>query len=300
MQRLFPRSAHDMHREGEAPTEPLSRCALLRRSSTGASPVGIPIHWLVIVIAIAMTAVGCGRASKPHPQAPLAPSPVNSTSNSGSNLLPHIDLPQPSQRLGTAVVILIDTSGSMEQRVNDHAGHQQPKYQIAREALQKIIGFTDAWQSNHKETPFYLGISSFSSDVSEVLKMSLFDSAKASQAVQKIPHPAGGTAIGKALSAGFVDLYSTGCVRKHLVCITDGNNTVGTPPDLMARQLYSQTHGDVEMHFVAFDTTGKHFEFLKTTGGSVLEAADGNQLQAQLTEIYEKRIFAEAMPAEKQ
>ena len=67
----------------------------------------------------------------------------------------------------------------------------------------------------------------------------------------------------------------------------------------MARQLYSQTHGDVEMHFVAFDTSAEHFRFLKDTGGSAFEAADGNQLQARLTEIYEKRIFAEAMPAEK-
>ena len=197
-------------------------------------------------------------------------------------------------------MILIDTSGSMEQTVHDHNGKKRPKNQIAGEALRKIIQVTQSWQEKHSETPLYLGISSFSSVTSEVLKIAPFDSGIATEAVSKIPMPAGGTAIGKAITDGFSSLYSTGCVRKHLVCITDGNNTIGTPPDLIARQLYSQTHGEVEVHFVAFDTSPKHFGFLKDTGGSVFEAADEQQLQARLIEIYEKRIFAEAMPAERQ
>ena len=50
-------------------------------------------------------------------------------------------------------------------------------------------------------------------------------------------------------------------------------------------------------NFVAFDTSAKHFGFLKETGGFVFEAADEKQLNERLSEIYEKRIFAEwAMP----
>lgn len=250
---------------------------------------------LAITVACGVATSGCGRA------APVSgPAPTSSIKVTKSNLLPPIELPQPSQRLGTAIVIVVDTSGSMEQPVRDHAGHQRPKHEIAREALRKIILFTDAWHQKHMETPLFLGIESFSSVTSESLKIGPFDPSKASEAALHLPHPSGGTAIGKALAAGFQSLYSTGCVRKHLVCITDGNNTVGTPPDLIARQLFLQTHGDVEMHFVAFDTSAKHFGFLKDTGGSVFEAADGEQLQARLTEIYEKRILAEAMPAEKE
>lgn len=255
---------------------------------------------LAMTIAFGLAIAGCGRAK------PVAIPPVSTTSSTSnthsksSNLLPHIDLPEPSQRLGTAVVILIDTSGSMEQTVRDHAGKARPKNVIAGEALQKIIQVTEAWQVKHTETPLFLGISSFSSVTSQVLRIGPFDSQSATEAVSKIPRPGGGTAIGKAIADGFASLYSTGCVRKHLICITDGNNTVGTAPDLIARQLYSQTHGDVEMHFVAFDTSAKHFGFLKETGGSVFEAADEQQLQARLIEIYEKRIFAEAMPAERQ
>lgn len=251
---------------------------------------------VVTSIVCGLASLGCGRAQ---------PAPRNVTNQSAAksnpaNLLPPIELPQPGQRLGTAVVIVIDTSGSMEQTVRDHAGHNRPKHEISREALQKIIQFTSAWQAKHLETPLYFGINSFSGVTADVLPMGLFDSKKATAAVANIPRPVGGTAIGKALASGFVSLYSTGCVRKHLVCITDGNNTVGTPPDLMARQLYSQTQGEVEMHFVAFDTSANHFEFLKSTGGTVVEAADGVQLQARLKDIYEKRIFAEAMPAEKE
>lgn len=252
---------------------------------------------LVVPMLTGLAIIGCSRPQPPRPKAtrsPSAPTPAT------ASLLPAIDLPSPSQRLGTAVVILIDTSGSMLQTVRDHSRHQRPKHEIARSALQKIVNTTSDWKSKHPEPPLFLGISSFSSVPREVLPIGPFDSAKATQAVLNLPQPAGGTAIGMAMSVGFQSLYSTGCVRKHLVCITDGDNTVGTPPNLMARQLYSQTHGDVEMHFVAFDTSAKHFGYLSTAGGSVVEAADESQLQERLTEIYEKRIFAEAMPAEKQ
>lgn len=256
---------------------------------------------LALLLAVSLTTglaiAGCSRA-KPSP--PKAPRGSSNTTATTASLLPTIDLPSPSQRLGTAVVILIDTSGSMLQTVRDHSRHQVPKHEIARAALQKIINTTTDWKSKHPETPLFLGISSFSSAPREVLPIGPFDSARATQAVSNLPQPAGGTAIGLAMSVGFQALYSTGCVRKHLVCITDGDNTVGTPPNLMARQLYSQTHGDVEMHFVAFDTSAKHFGYLNAAGGSVVEAADASQLQERLTEIYEKRIFAEAMPAEKQ
>ena len=134
---------------------------------------------------------------------------------------------------------------------------------------------------------------------SNVLPMGPFDAAQADAAVGKIPQPGGGTAIGLALEEGFKALYATGCIRKHLVCITDGDNTVGAPADLMARQLYAQTKGDVEIHFVAFDTSGRKFAFLAAVNGSVVEAADGAQLQERLVELYEKRILVEAMPAEK-
>ena len=251
-------------------------------------------HVLTFAAACLITATGCGgSASAPLVPAKSAPAPTT------ARVAP-IELPQPAQKLGTAVVLLIDISPSMAQPVSDHAGHQRPKNEIAREALQRIIRVTDDWHKQHADTTLYLGITHFDRACSTVLPTGPFDAAKAAAAVEKNPRPGDGTAIGLALEEGFKALYATGCVRKHLVCITDGESNVGLPPDAVAGQLYSQTKGDVEIHFIAFDTSAHQFGFLKDVNGSVVEAADGAQLQARLMELYEKRILVEAMPAEKE
>ncbi len=245
-------------------------------------------------VAICLAAVsGCGRSPSP-------PAPSKSAAAPTAGGVPSIHLPQPAQRLGTAVVLLVDISPSMEQPVPDHAGHMRPKNRIAREALQRVIRVTDDWHKQHADSTLYLGITHFDRACSTILPMGPFDAARADAAVAKKPRPGDGTAIGLALEDGFKALYGTGCIRKHLVCITDGESNVGPPPDAVAHQLYSQTKGDVEIHFIAFDTSARHFGFLKDVNGSVVEAADGAQLQAQLVELYEKRILVEAEPAEKE
>ena len=257
-------------------------------------------HFLMtITSACGLGVLGCGRAN-PAPPAIVLIQPSSYTQEIHDPQWHIINLSEATQRLGTAIMILIDTSRSMEWTVADHAGEAHPKSQIAGDVLRKIIQVTEDWQKKHTDSPLFLGINSFSSTTAEVLKIGPFDAASASESISRIPSPAGFTAIGDALEEGFRTLYSTGCVRKHLVCITDGGNTVGTSPDLIARQLYLKTDGDVRMHFVAFNTSAEHFDFLKETGGSVVEATDGPQLQSRLIEIYEKQIFAEAMPAEKQ
>ncbi len=210
-----------------------------------------------------------------------------------------INLPKVDQRLGTAVVVLLDTSGSMANPVQDRTGRSRPKHEIAREALEGILQYTHDWKQKHPDRVLELGIYRFSSAAVEVLPIGAFDLAKAREAVKRIPTPGGGTAIGQALEDGFKALYKTGCTRKFVVCITDGENTAGNPPEYIGRILHEQTKGDVEMHFVAFDTSPQKFGFLKGMNGQVVEASDGTQLQARLNDIYEKRILAEAPPAEK-
>jgi hypothetical protein len=236
----------------------------------------------------AISLAGCGSevAIKVGPSGKAGPAPFN---------VPwKIDLPQADPRAGTAVAILIDTSGSMAQKVRDREGQQRPKYEIARDALSGIVKYTGEWKKKHADRLLYLGIYPFSSNVAAVLPMAEFDQAKADAALARIPSPNSGTAIGRALEEGFQALYGSGCVRKYVVCITDGENTSGPPPDLIARQLYGQTKGDVEIHFVAFDVEAKRFGFLRDVNGHVVEAADAPQLQTELAKIYEKRILAEA------
>lgn len=242
---------------------------------------------------VALGVIGCDSRSehrstaKPHATATVRPA---------SQGLP---LPQGDQRLCTGVVILVDTSGSMANAVPGADGASRPKHEIARAALERIVQYTGQWRKSNPDRALNLAIYNFSSSPSAVLPMGEFDLATSEAAVQRIPRPAGGTAIGEAIYRGFEALYTSGCVRKYIVCITDGENTSGRRPDRVARQLYEQTQGEVEIHFVAFDTSAKHFGFLDQVNGHVVEAADGEQLQARLSDIYEKRILAEAMPAEK-
>jgi von Willebrand factor type A domain len=206
-----------------------------------------------------------------------------------------ISLPKAEPRPGTAVVVLVDTSGSMEQDVPDQDRKMRPKYQIAHDALQRIIDTTARWRKEHAGSPpVYLGIYHFSSLVYADLPVAEFDQGKAEAALNAIPRPNGGTAIGLALQEGFKGLYRSGCNRKFLVCITDGMNTAGPAPEPVARQLHAQTGGEVELHFVAFDTSATQFKFLNGVNGHAVEAKDGGQLQAELSRIYEKRILAEA------
>jgi Mg-chelatase subunit ChlD len=243
-------------------------------------------NWIVafLWLSLALGIFGCGKSQTQVRKVTPAPTGISSF---------HIDLPQTETRLGTAVVVLVDTSGSMEQPVRDQSGQLRPKYEIAREALERIVQHTARWKKQHADANLQMGIFHFASRVSEVLPMSAFDDAKSGAALKRIPRPKGGTAIGRALEEGFKALYGSGCARKFVVCITDGENTSGPPPDGVARQLYAQTNGAVELHFVAFDTSASQFKFLSGVNGHAVEAADGSQLQAELTKVYESRILVE-------
>jgi Mg-chelatase subunit ChlD len=236
-----------------------------------------------------VAAMGCGGGisinTMPGPQ----------SSDQRAPALPHyINLPNTEPRAGTAVVILVDTSGSMAQAVPDAQGKPRPKSEIAREALKGIVQNTSKWKKDHAPSHLQLGIYNFSSRVNEVLPMGEFDASKAEAALARIPAPNGGTAIGLAIEEGYKALYRSGCTRKFIVCVTDGENTVGPVPDMVARQLHDQTSGAVQLNFVAFDTKASQFKFLSAIKGHVVEAADGAKLQAELAAIYEKRILAEA------
>ena len=245
-------------------------------------------------VCLMATQSACDQSSPPTNR----PHSTNHVQSEVKPRKPHYDLPQSDQRLCTAVALLIDTSGSMAQAVADRSGEQQPKHAIARSALERIVEYTRQWQQEHPDRTLQLGIYWFSSSPAPILPMAEFDAGRAQAAAALLPKPAGGTAIGEALETGFRALYASGCVRKYIVCVTDGENTSGPSPQYVARVLHEQTGGEVEIHFVAFDTSAGHFAFLKKVNGFVVEAADGAQLDARLADIYEKRILAEAPSAE--
>ncbi len=194
---------------------------------------------------------------------------------------------------GTAVAILVDTSGSMADSVRDHDGKMRPKHELAQEALERIMERTGTWRKAHPDRPMKLAIAHFSGSCQDDLPMGEFDLATAQQAVRRIPAPRGDTAIGLALQQAYRALDQARAERLFILCITDGQNTHGPAPDEVARRIHSASNGKVEIHFIAFDVSAQHFAFLKDVNGRAVEAADAKGLEQALNTIFEKRILAE-------
>lgn len=193
--------------------------------------------------------------------------------------------------LGAAVAILVDTSGSMRQ---DAPGDTRPKYVVAQEALEAMLDATEAFIAKRPDFPIKIGIYSFSSNVRTLLPIRPYDRSAIRDALDRLPLPGGGTAIGEALHTARPDLYRAGTFRKYLLVVTDGENTSGRSPDGVARDIFSRSEGGVQIYFVAFDTSPQKFAFLKEVGGDVLGAGTGIELRKALDEVYQGKILAEA------
>lgn len=196
--------------------------------------------------------------------------------------------------LGAAVAILVDTSGSMREVA---AGDSRPKHIVAREALESMLDATDAFVARRPDFPIKIGIYSFSSGVSTELPIQLYNRDEARSALNRLPRPGGGTAIGEAMRSARPDLYRAGVFRKYLLVVTDGENTAGRSPADVARDIFRKSEGAVQIYFVAFDTSPEKFAFLKDIGGDVIGAGSASELRTALDGIYQGRILAEAVDA---
>ena len=196
--------------------------------------------------------------------------------------------------LGVSVVILLDTSGSMNDAV---PGGVQPKYRVALSAIEEMLGATDAFVERRPEFPVRVSIYHFASGAWKIQAIADYDRARIQRALERIPRPGGGTAIGDAMAAARPELYRGGTYRKYLIVVTDGENTTGWDPARVARRIHSKSEGAVQIYFVAFDTNPASFSFLKEVGGDVLAAGNGAELRSALDEIYQGKILAEEIDA---
>jgi Mg-chelatase subunit ChlD len=198
------------------------------------------------------------------------------------------------ESLGAAVAILIDTSGSMRDTA---PGDSRPKHVVAREALEAMLDATDAFVARRPDFPIKIGLYNFSSGVWTRLPIQPYNREAIRRALDELPPPGGGTAIGNAMRAARPDLYRAGVFRKYLLVVTDGENTTGRDPERVARDIRTRSEGAVQMYFVAFDTSPRKFDFLKEVGGNVLAAGSGVELRQALDEIYHGKILAEQVDA---
>jgi hypothetical protein len=202
--------------------------------------------------------------------------------------------PSGDEGLGAAIAILVDNSGSMREVAK---GDTRPKYVVAREALEAMIATTDSFAAKQPGFPIKLGLYRFSSRVTPLVPVQPYNREALRDALESMPDPKGGTAIGDAMDAARADLYRAGTIRKYIVVVTDGENTDGRSPRTVAQEIARRSEGSVRMYFAAFDVSAKKFAFLQDVRGEVLEASNGIALRASLDTIYRGKILAEAADA---
>ena len=195
-----------------------------------------------------------------------------------------------------AIAIVYDTSGSMNSAVKDAQGKSTPKFQIGNRAVENIV---DQLEKFSKTSPKKLQVGLFTFSLQggkEVVPVGPFDPAKIREWVAGFKKPDGGTPLGNASSEAATALMKTKAGARHVLVITDGENTIGPPPEQKIAAINKEgmkTGNIVAFHFVAFDVNASVFAAIKKQGATLLSAADEKQLNERLTFVLEDKILLE-------
>jgi len=203
--------------------------------------------------------------------------------------------PTVQEGLGASVAILLDQSGSMEDKPD--TGGDSPKFKIARDAIAQVLAQTDSFVAAQTGFPVNIGLYVFDRRVRNVLPIAPYNRDSLRAALDDLPDPSGSTAIGDAMQQATRDLYAAGTIRKYLLVVTDGENTSGRAPDEVAREIERRSEGAVKLYLVAFDVDAGKFDFVNQVRGTVLQANNAMALRASLDTLYRGRILAEAIDA---
>ena len=205
--------------------------------------------------------------------------------------------PAPRQP-GIALVVLVDTSGSMRERVPGSDGRPTQKILIARSTVHAVIRRLEEFSKANPERPVRLAVYEFSDRNGQdfcrpVVAMGTPDAAAARSAVEAMG-PDGGTPIGEAMAVANLELDRAGFASSHLIVVTDGENTTGRPPGDVARELAAlPSEQRPALYFVAFDVAAAKFAAVKEAGGLLLSASNEPQLKETLEFILGEKILVE-------
>jgi Mg-chelatase subunit ChlD len=248
----------------------------------------------ILLAGIACWGTGCRDAGPPSGVGRTADAPSRSDRRIDQELQPAAPV-EPKE--GLAAAIVIDVSGSMRDRVNAPDG-RQPKIEIARRAARDLVEQFARYAEEHKDEPVRLGIYEFSErsgqpDCRPVVPMSAPDRARAAAAIQKL-RADGGTPIGNAMIAAKRELDATGLTRRHLLLVTDGENTDGYDPDRVAAAIARRPEAErPSIYFVAFDIDARRFDDVRDAGALVLGAANARELNDTLDSLLRGKILIE-------
>jgi Mg-chelatase subunit ChlD len=201
-------------------------------------------------------------------------------------------------RDGLAAAIAIDVSGSMDEEVAGQNGRKEPKIEIARRAALDLVDQFVTYARDHQDEPVQLGIYEFSRrrgdpDCRVVVPMGPPDRDRAAAAIARLDAD-GGTPIGQAMITAKRALDETGLTRRHLLVVTDGENTDGASPDRVALAIGKRPDAErPAIYFVAFDIEANRFSRVRDAGGLVLSAANATELNDTLDTLLRGKILVE-------
>jgi Mg-chelatase subunit ChlD len=199
---------------------------------------------------------------------------------------------------GLAAAIVIDVSGSMKDKVEDRDGRREEKIAIARRAALDLVDQFAAYAREHPDEPVQLGLYEFSRrrgdpDCRTVIPMGPPDRERAAAAIAGLTAD-GGTPIGQAMITAKHALDSTGLSRRHLLVVTDGENTDGAAPDRVATAINKRPDAErPAIYFVAFDIEASRFASVRDAGGLILSAANATELNSTLDALLRGKILVE-------
>ena len=209
-------------------------------------------------------------------------------------LEPTPDAASTPPREGIAAVVLMDVSGSMDEEIR---GSEEPKIAVARRAAVDLVSQFDAYADAHPDEPVLVGLFEFSgragASTREVIPLSRPDPEAAQRAVGKM-YADGGTPIGDAMIVGKQALDRSGLSRRHLLVVTDGENTDGFAPSDVMNALSSRPEIErPSVYFVAFNISANRFDRVRSAGALVLEAANAQELNQTLDSLLSGKILVE-------
>lgn len=201
--------------------------------------------------------------------------------------------PAGARRDGIGVAILVDRSGSMGDKVKDFDGVRRDKEDVAKRAIIAVIQRCETFVKTNTKQTLEVGVFQFDRDTEVVVPFAAPNVAAMKAKIDTI-YPNGSTAIGDGVIKAKMALDQTGLKNRHIVVITDGANTDGSDPAVVAKD-YQKLTGDekLNVYLVAFDVDSKVFRVFKDAGWVVLSASDAPQLQQSLDQLLGENILLE-------
>jgi hypothetical protein len=186
----------------------------------------------------------------------------------------------------------------MDDRVAGEDGRRTRKIDVARRAARDLIEQFASYADEHKNETVLLGVYEFSHrdgqpDCRPIVPMGPPDRTRADSALARLD-PEGGTPIGQAMVTAKQALDATGLSRRHLLVVSDGENTDGFKPEQVAAAIARRPENErPSIYFVAFDIEARRFNGVREAGGLVLSAASARELNDTLDMLLKGKILIE-------